>query len=352
MWIFDGHLDLAMNALAWNRNLKLPVHETRRLETGMTQKGRARGTVAFPEMREGRIAVSIATVIARVTKPGNPLSGYSAPEIAFAAAQGQLAYYRMLEEEGVLRMITDWPQLEAHVREWETAPNTAPLGIILTMEGADPVVYPEQVHRWKADGLRCIGLSHYGLSNYAHGTSTEGGLTDMGRALLPEVERAGLILDLTHLADQAFWEALELFDGPVQCSHQCCRSLVPGDRQMDDDQLRAVIQRNGVVGAALDAWMLYPGWIKGETENTVCDLCSVADQIDHVCQIAGDSLHAAIGSDLDGGYGQEQTPHDLDTIADLQKVAGLLRARGYGDEDLRNIMHGNLMRLFHRAWTE
>jgi membrane dipeptidase len=212
-------------------------------------------------------------------------------------------------------------------------------------------VYPEQIHRWKADGLRCIGLSHYGLSNYAHGTATEGGLTDMGRAILPEIEKAGLVLDLTHLADQAFWEVLERYSGPVQCSHQCCRALVPGDRQMDDDQLRAVIERGGVVGAALDAWMLYPGWIKGETHNSVCDLCSMVDQMDHVCQIAGDSLHAAVGSDLDGGFGQEQTPHDLDTIADLQRVADLLRARGYGEEDVRNIMHGNLLRLFRSVWT-
>jgi membrane dipeptidase len=347
--IFDGHLDLAMNALYWNRDLTVPVLETRRIETGMTEKGRGRGTVAFPEMRRGEIGISLATVIARVQKPGNPLPGYRTAEIAFASAQGQLAYYRMLEEAGVLRLLTDAAGLEEHARRWRADPDGVPLGIILTMEGADPVVYPEQVHRWKADGLRAISLSHYGLSNYAHGTGTEGGLTEMGRAILPEVRRAGLVLDLTHLADQAFWEAIELFDGPVQCSHQCCRALVPGERQMDDAQLRAVIERDGVIGAALDAWMLYPGWIKGRTENTVCTLDAVAAHIDHVCQLAGNSLHAAIGSDLDGGYGQEQTPHDLDTIADLQRIADLLRARGYGEEDVRNVMHGNLLRLFGAA---
>jgi membrane dipeptidase len=351
MLIFDGHLDLAMNALSWNRDLKIAVHDTRLAETGMTQRGRGRGTVAFPEMRRGGIGLCIATLIARVQKPGNPLPGYCTPEVAFASAQGQLAYYRILEEEGVLRILTDWPGIEAHVREWETAAESAPLGIVLTMEGADPVVYPEQVHRWKADGLRCIGLSHYGLSNYAHGTATEGGLTDMGRAILPEIEKAGLILDLTHLADQAFWEVLERYQGPVQCSHQCCRCLVPGDRQMDDEQLQAVIERGGVIGAALDAWMLHPGWVRGETENSACDLDAVAAQIDHVCRLAGNSLHAAIGSDLDGGYGQEQTPHDLDTIADLRKLDGLLRARGYGEEDVRNIMHGNLLRLFRTVMT-
>ena len=350
MLIFDGHLDLAMNALAWNRDLKLPVHEKRLLESGMPERGRGRGTVAFPEMRRGRIGLCIATLFARVQLPGDPFPGFRTAESAFAAAQGHLAYYRVLEEEGVLRILTDWPALEAHFQAWERSPESAPFGVVLAMEGADPVVYPEQVHRWKADGLRCIGLSHYGCSRYAHGTDTEGGLTELGRALLPEVEKSGLILDLTHLADGAFWEALERFNGPVQCSHQCCRALVPGCRQMDDAQLRAVIERGGIIGVALDAWMLHPGWIKGETENTVCNLEAVAAQIDHVCQLAGNSLHAAIGSDLDGGYGQEQTPHDLDTIADLQKVPDLLRARGYTEPDLRNIMHGNLLRLFRTAW--
>ena len=353
MWIFDGHLDLAMNALIWNRDLNVPVHEQRQLEleAGLSRTGYGRGTVAFPEMRKGQVAVTIATLIARVQKSGNPFPGFRASEIAFAAAQGQLAYYRMLDEQGVVRILPDLPSLQTHIREWEAAPATTPLGIILTMEGADPVVYPEQVHHWKADGLRCIGLSHYGVSNYAFGTSTVGGLTDLGRAILPEIKEAGLILDLTHLADQAFWEVLERFNGPVQCSHQCCRALVPDDRQMDDEQLRAVIERDGVIGAALDAWMLHPGWVKGVTENSVCDLGAMVDHIDHVCQLAGNSRHAAIGTDLDGGYGQEQTPHDLDTIADLQKLPDLLRARGYSEDDLQNIMHGNLLRLFERTWA-
>jgi membrane dipeptidase len=113
------------------------VHEMRRLEEAypqknLPQKGMGRGTVAYPELRKGNVAVSIATVIARVQKPGNPLPGYRASESAFAAAQGQLAYYRMREEQGVLRMIGDWPSLEAHLQQWEADPETTPLGIILT----------------------------------------------------------------------------------------------------------------------------------------------------------------------------------------------------------------------------
>ena len=232
---------------------------------------------------------------------------------------------------------------------WERAKDGAPLGFILSMEGADPIVRPEQVHEWYELGLRQISLSHYGVSAYAHGTGTEGGLTDQGPALLREMSAAGIALDLTHLADVAFWEALEHFDGPVLASHNNCRALVPNQRQLTDEQIAAIVERDGVIGAALDAWMLYPNWVRGETSPQVLSLSAVADHIDHVCQLAGNCSHAAIGSDLDGGYGTEQTPRDLNTIADLQKLEGLLADRGYAETDIAAIFHGNWMRFFGRV---
>jgi len=165
------------------------------------------------------------------------------------------------------------------------------------------------------------------------------------------MEKAGIILDVTHLTDQAFLEAIDAFGGPLLASHSNCRTLVPGQRQFDDHHLQTIISRGGVIGAALDAWMLQPNWIRGETTNENLTLEAVADHIDHVCQLAGNSLHAAIGSDLDGGYGTEQTPRDLDTIADLQKIPGLLKKKGYSQEDISGIMHGNWIRFFREAWS-
>ena len=351
MLIIDAHLDLAMNALNWNRDLTLGIHEIRKREEGMTQKGRAMGTVAFPEMKAGRVAISIATVIARVARQGNPLSGYSSAEIAYAQAQGQLAYYRILESQGKLRIITDWKSLESHVNAWEeNETESLPLAIIISMEGADPIISPDQVPGWWNDGLRIVGLSHYGVSNYAHGTGTSGGLTPMGRPLLKAMSEVGMILDLTHLADESFWEAIDYFDGPVLASHNNCRALVPGDRQFSDDQVKKIIERDGVIGSAMDAWMLYPGWVKGETSNTVVNLETVVNHMDHICQLAGNARHVAIGTDLDGGYGYEQTPHDLETIADLQKIPNILEKRGYNEGDIRGIMHGNWLRLLRDAW--
>lgn len=350
MLIIDGHLDLAMNALLWNRDLGRTVHEIREQEAGMVEKGRAAGTVALPELRAGRVALCFATVIARVQQPGSAVSGYRSHQIAYAHAQGQLAYYRQLEREGVLRIIRDAPALAAHLAEWEAPGAEPPLGVVLSMEGADPIVAPEQAAAWWEDGLRLVGLAHYGPSAYARGTASVGPLTPRGRELLARMEELGLILDVTHLSDDSFDEALERFGGPVLASHSNCRALAPGDRQLTDDMLRRLIARDAVIGTALDAWMLQPGWIKGVTRNDAVSLEQVVDHLDHVCQLAGDARHAAIGTDLDGGYGAEQCPRDLDTIADLQRIPDLLRRRGYREADIAAIMHGNWRRLLERAW--
>jgi membrane dipeptidase len=355
MLLFDAHLDLAMNALNWDRNLDLDVYQIRQAEAGMTAKGRGRGTVSLPELRKAEVAVCLATVIARTARPGNPMSGSACQEISYAKAQGQLAYYRVLEAQGKVRLLGDAEGLQAHLRAWQASADATPLGFILAMEGADPIVWPAQVGSWWEDGLRVLSLSHYGQSAYAYGTGTEGGLTQAGRELLREMEQVGMILDVTHLAEPAFWEALDAFHGPVLASHNNCRALVPGDRQFSDAQLRALIERGGVVGVALDAWMLYPGWVKGRdgvpgTSPSVVSLDAVAAQIDHICQIAGNARHVGMGSDLDGGYGTEQCLHDLDTIADLQKLPDMLRPRGYRQTEIEAIMAGNWTGYFQETW--
>ena len=351
MIIIDSHLDLAMNALSLNRDLTQSVFEIRRREAEMSGAGRGASTVAFPEMRAGKIAVSFATAFARRQPGGMPPGGCSSVEIAYAVAQGQLAYYRVLESQGQVRIIVDRNTLDAHIKEWQqNGDDSPPLGFVISMEGADAIISPEQVGLWWEDGLRIASLSHYGVSTYAHGTGTTGGLTSLGRPLLKAMDDVGMILDVSHLSDDSFFQAMDCFAGPVLASHNNCRALVPGDRQFTDEQIQLLIERDGVIGAAMDAWMLYPGWVKGETPNTVVSLEAVVDHIDHICQLAGNAHHAALGTDLDGGYGKEQCPHDLDTIADLQKIPALLENRGYNEEDVRSIMHGNWLQLLHDAW--
>ena len=356
MLIIDAHLDLSWNALQGNRDLLRSAYTIRTQEVSTPGKGRAQGTVAFPDMRQGRLAVSVVTLFARSTGRPAPHADYASPAQSYGVAQGQLAYYRALEYEGHIRIIADRANLDSHITDWEAwegteSDDTPPLGFVISMEGADPILKPDQLEEWVGGGLRLLGLTHYGPGRYAGGTGTELGLTELGPPLLAEMQRLGVTLDLTHCSDQAFWEALEHYEGLVLASHNNCRALVPHQRQFSNAQLRAIFERDGVIGAAFDAWMLQPGWVSGQSTNEAVTLNTVVDHMDYVCQLAGNSRHAGIGTDLDGGYGREQSPSDLDTIADLQRIAGLLADRGYSDDDIGAIMHGNWLRLLRQAWS-
>ena len=359
MLIVDAHLDLAWNGIQWGRDLRRSVQILRRQEAGQRGPGRGQNTVALPELQQGRVALCFATLLARSTgdPDPDPRIDYASPAQAYGAAHGQLAYYRALAEQGHLRLITHRGELDNHMAAWQAweadpdAGSPPPLGVIVSFESADPVLEPEQLAAWWQAGVRLIGPAHYGPGRYAGGTGTELGLTRPGMHLLCEMQRLGFILDVTHLSDQAFWEALDHYHGPLLASHNNCRALAPHQRQFDDEQLRAIFARGGVVGAALDNWMIRPGWVRGTSDNTSVSLAHVVDHIDHVCQLAGNSQHAALGSDLDGGFGREQSPYDLDTIADLQRFTGLLAARGYSDADIAGIMHGNWLRLIRSHWS-
>jgi membrane dipeptidase len=355
MLIFDAHLDLSMNALEWNRDITQPVSEIRRRETGRTDKvDRAKGTVALPDMRRGQVGLCVATQIGRYVKTSNPLPGWQSPEIAWAQTQGQLAWYRAMEEAGQMVQIVDAAGLDKHIALWKNNPAAdAPIGYILSLEGADSIRTPKHLERAYEQGLRAVGPAHYGPGTYAFGTHSSGGLGVKGRELLKEMEQLGIILDATHLCDVSFWEAMDSFHGRVWASHSNCRTLVPEERQFSDEQLKALIERGAVIGAALDAWMMVPGWIRGKTtpQEAGVKLSHMLDHMDHVCQLAGNAKHSAIGTDLDGGFGLEQSPGDLDTIADLQRLPDMLRQRGYKEADVEQVAHGNWIRFLKEAWA-
>lgn len=356
MLIIDAHLDLSMNALQWNRDLRQSVYTIRTQEKPSQGKGRGLNTVAFPEMRQGRVALSFATLLARST--GHPVEhiDYASTAQSFGMAHGQMAYYRALEQQGECRIITNKKDLKPHIAEWQEwdagqadIKNTPPLGFVISMEGADPILEPKQLEYWHDLGLRLLGPTHYGPGRYAGGTGTELGLTDLGKPLLKEMQRLGIVLDLTHMSDQAFWEALEHYEGLVIASHNNCRSLVAHQRQFTDDQIKAICERNGVIGVAFDSWMLKANWTPRNNKEVTLE--DVVKQIDHICTLAGNCNHAAIGTDLDGGFGREQSPYDLDTIVDLQRLPKILKAIGYSETDLNNLMHVNWLRLLNQAWS-
>jgi len=355
MFIVDAHLDLSMNALEWNRDLTQPIAAINEREAGLTDKpDRAKGVVSLPELRKGNIGLVVATQIARFVAPGNNLPGWHSPEQAWAQTQGQLAWYKAMEDAGQMVQINNLASLEQHLQLWSdgNSNENKPIGYILSLEGADSLVTVGHLERAYKNGLRAVGPAHYGPGRYAQGTDATGLMGAKGHELLKEMERLNVILDATHLCDDSFWEALDNFNGHVWASHNNCRALVNHNRQYSDEQIKVLIERGAVIGAALDAWMMVPGWVRGKStpEGMQCNLDVMIDHIDHICQLAGNALHVGIGSDLDGAFGREQCPYDLESIADLQKVGGFLAKRGYSQTDIENMMHGNWLRFLRKAW--
>ncbi len=394
-FLIDAHLDLALNALEWNRDLTRPIAEIRAAESGLSDKpGRGRGTVCLPEMRRGGIGLAVVTQIAKVKTAGfSPVNVWQSPAQAWAMTQAQLAWYRAMQEAGEITIISARAELESHVALWEardknlnhlgkaelplcpellggaaappyrrpedscpaplslSAANDSmshlPIGCILSLEGADSLITLEHLERAHNQGLRAIGPAHYGPGIYAQGTDSAGGFSARGRELLAEMQRLGMILDVTHLTDECFWEAMNTYSGPIWASHHNCRALTPDQRQLADDQIRALIERHAVIGVALDGWMLVPDWVRGQTTPESCHLRleRAIDHVDHICQMAGNALHVGLGSDLDGGFGREQTPCDLETIADVRRLPELIRQRGGSAEDAQNFAHGNFLRF-------
>jgi membrane dipeptidase len=354
IFTIDAHLDLAMNAMEWNRDYTRPIFEIREREKHMKDKpDRGKGVVSFDELRRGNIGLVVATQIARYVAPGSQLPGWNSPQQAWAQTQAQLAWYRTMEEAGELRSVRNTKDLDGHLSMWmNDGVEKKPIGYILSLEGADSIVHVGYLEKAYESGLRAVGPGHYGPGRYAQGTNATGGMGQAGRELLAEMERLNIILDATHLCDDSFWEAMEHFKGPVWASHNNCRSLVDHNRQFSDEQLRELISRGAVIGAVMDAWMIIPGWVRGESTPaaTNCSLEKLIDHMDHICQIAGNARHIGIGSDLDGAFGKEQSPVEIETIADINVIPALLQKRGYSPADIEGVMHGNWLRFLRNAW--
>lgn len=355
MLVFDAHLDLSLNALQYNRDLRQSVSELRSDESGMSDLyGRGRGTVAFPEMRRGGVGLCVATLLAGCMKPAGPIGSWNSPEQAWAMTQGQLAWYRAMEADDQLRSIGCLSDLEDHLQCWGVQPDHCPIGYILSLEGADSIRNLDDLATAYERGLRALGPAHYGKGRYAWGHDQIGSLSPLGRELIEEMQQLGIILDVTHLSEPTFWDALDIFSGTVWASHHNCRALVDDPRQLSDEQIKALAQRDAVIGVAFDVWMVVPDWKRKVSDHLNypgADLSALANHVDHIAQLLGTTRNIGIGTDLDGGYGQEQSPSDLDSIADVVKFVDILRSRGYSQDDLEGICHKNFVSLLRKAWA-
>ena len=374
--IVDGHLDLAYNALFHRRDLTQSVFTLREREDPLAGAGKGgphpdslrklprstavRGTptVSLPEMRAGGVGIVLSTIMSRVQVPNSALAdGMRTQAAAHAMGQSHLHYYNALEREGELSFIRTAADLQAMVDLWRSPSHDTPVGLVLSMESADPIMGPEDVESWYAAGLRSVSLTHFGINSWGHGTGTKGGLYPPAYPLLEALSSAGIELDLTHAADVAFWQLLDAWDGPVHASHCNCRALVPGQRHLSDDMIQAIADRGGVIGMVFAEPMLNPTWDfdnPGSFSGSVAQrpMAAVIDHIDHICQLTGNADYVSLGTDLDGGFGREWAPTDYDTIADLQRFVGMLEARGYSSAERDAIAHGNMLRFLARILPE
>ncbi|MBK6324428.1 MAG: membrane dipeptidase [Chloroflexi bacterium] len=352
MMIVDAHLDIAYNALNHGRSPLHPISYTRAQEEPDGERGQA--TVSFPDMRQGGVGLVFGTLFvtpshAKIPTLADKMVYHNANE-AFGYGMKQLDFYhRLVDENQSLRLVTHQAALDEVLASHQDD-NPAPLlGIVPLMEGADPIREPEEAEMWYERGLRLIGLA-WDDTRYATGgwTRTDDGLTKEGYRLLEVMADLGFILDLTHMSEKSTIEALERYEGVTVATHSNCRALVPGTRQLSDTQIRLIGERDGVIGTVLYNAFLQPGWRKGDRKAAVT-LDHVVANIDHVCQVLGSARSVGIGSDLDGGFGAEHIPAELDSIADLGKIGDALLARGYETSDVAGIMSGNWLRILRRA---
>jgi membrane dipeptidase len=351
IFIVDAHLDLAYNAVNYGRDIRRPLAEIRQAEGGLTPRGTA--TVAIPELQKAGAGVVFSTLF---VPPAESAIGVFTGEIGYRNAaeahklgMAQLDYYhRLADEVEAVRLVQELKDLDDVVASHE-AGNSPLLGLVLLLEGADPIREPEAAEEWYERGLRLIGLA-WDDTRYSAGAWRGGdrGLTKEGYRLLEVMAELGFILDLTHMSEKATYEALDRYEGPVVSTHSNTRALIPGERQFSDSQIRRLSERGGVIGIVLYNSFLRAGHSKGDPKQLVT-LDHVMAHIDHICQVLGDAAHVGLGSDLDGGFGAENIPAEMDSVADFPLIAARLRAFGYEEKDVVNIMGGNWLNLLRRA---
>ena len=363
--IADAHLDLSYNALR-GRDVLRPAAEQTPDEEGIP-------TVGLPDLYAGRVGLIFATIFC-VPALENP-SGYKTPDEASAIGRKNLDWYLRHRDAGLFRFVqtkADLPDSSPPVG-WAppttnplagqrpssisprialssgtpgegrgggssaTPPSNPPLPMLLLLEGADPIRDPSEIPWWFSRGLRAVGLA-WKQTRYAGGTRAPGPLTPEGIILAKALDSAGIIHDTSHLAEQSFWQLLDLTTGPVMASHSNCRSIVPTDRQLSDDMIRAISSRSGVIGINFYDKFLLPPDQYAKRRATLAD---VVRHIKHICDLTGAATHVGIGTDMDGGLGRNEIPHEITTSADLPRIADALSSAGFTDKDVIAIMGAN-----------
>ena len=329
MLIVDAHLDLSYNALRGR--------EVLRQATEQSPDDQGIPSVGLPDLRRGGVRLICATVF--VEPAGRKGRGYNNANEAHQTALKHLEWYDEQERAGELKLIRSVDNLRY------ISPADKAISSILLLEGADALRTPDDVPQFQAAGIRIVGMA-WKRTRYAGGTGAPGPLTTLGIELVPALDAADMIHDVSHLAEESFWDLLRLTDRPVIASHSNCRAIVPTDRQLSDEMIRAIADRGGVIGINFFDRFLLPPADSGARQATLADvLCHVR----HICDLTGTVDHVAIGTDMDGGLGRDEIPQEISTSADLPRLANALKNSGFAGDDVNKLMSGNWLRFFQCA---
>ncbi len=351
--IIDAHEDIAWNMLAYGRDYTRSAHEIRQQEAQTRSEApryNGQAMLGYANWLQGQVGIVFGTLFAGPARKRNPerrVPAYETPDEAHRLYRHELGLYHRLaaEHPDKFRLLRTRQELNAHIGQWKGAPADAakPIGLVVLMEGAEGVRTPDELPAWWEDGVRIIGPAWVG-TRFCGGTGEPGPLTPEGDALLRGMAEVGFLLDLSHMDPQAARQALETYPRGVIASHANPAALLPQSRSnrfLPDDVITRLAERDGVIGVVPYNRFLDAAWRRGDPP---LPLSKVVEHIDYICQRTGSSRHVGIGSDFDGGFGAESTPEGLDTVADLQKLAPLLHARGYTNDDIAAIFAHNWLR--------
>jgi membrane dipeptidase len=347
MIVVDAHQDIAYNAESFGRDYRRSALVNRRLQAHHPDWPQP--ALGLPEALAGRVALTFATLFVSPAAASWEVpwkeKQYSTPQEAYRQALVQLDYYhRLADDDSRIGLVRTLGELESILGTWDDEKDIRDRkqGLVILMEGADPILEPRQFEEWYERGVRIVGPA-WQATRYCAGTGAPGTLSDLGRDLLDIMATFNAMLDLSHMAELAFLESLDRYTGTVIASHSNPRRFRDTDRHLSDEMIQKLAERDGVMGIVLYNRFLKPDWARTDPKDVVT-LQTVADAVDHVCQLTGSAAHVGIGSDLDGGFGSDRIPQELDTVADVVRLADVLRERGYSEADIEAIMGGNWLR--------
>lgn len=358
--IIDAHEDIAWNVLCYERDYIKGAQAIRQIEAGgPVEAATGRAMLGLPEWLDGGVALVFGTIFTLPArkKTDGPGLAYATPLEAHVLGMREIdVYHRLADEHPQIKLVKSQSQLESVLKTWDgfdpadpaKGSNQRQVGIVISMENADPVRTPDELAKWYERGLRAIGPAWAG-TRYCGGTNEPGPLTGDGVKLLKMMNDLNMILDLTHMDEQSYFQSLDRYAGPIIASHSNARVFTQQtNRHLTDEMIKALIDHDGVIGTVIFNKFMLPDWNTGDRKDAA-NIQTVVERIDYVCQKAGDARHAAIGADFDGGYGAESTPTGFDTVTDLKIIAPALVEKGYSVDDVELIMNGNWLRLLRQS---